>query len=168
MSLKNSRDNRRSTDAEVEELATGIVTSLYGFSEKELFITLDTLEDPDTMYANDLLARMVLHYQGETYAFSKFYVRQEIEATLYIITSLLMAAVEKDGPVSDLLKESDVNQEIHAVLITAILSSAQLFLQTKETQGIEKAMRFDTGESYIMYFLDEFTSMIAEVRGQED
>lgn len=168
MTKENKRDNRRSSDEEIEELGKGIITSLFNLDTDKTLFKLDILDDPGTMYYNDMFTRMVLNYQNEDVAFSKFYRREEIEAVLYIITSLLISMVEDNELISDLVQKSDTNKAIHGLLLVAILTQAQAFREMVEETGMEKVMSTEEGSSFVMTFLDEFTSMVSEVRSQED
>lgn len=168
MTKEDKRDNRRSSDEEIEELGKGIITSLFNLDTDKTLFKLDILDDPDTMYYNDMFTRMVLNYQNEDVAFSKFYRREEIEAVLYIITSLLISMVEDNELISDLVQKSDTNKAIHGLLLVAIFTQAQAFREMVEETGMEKVMSTEEGSSFVMTFLDEFTSMVSEVRSQED
>lgn len=149
-------DNRKVSDEQLSTVAAKLILEVFGLDR--VLIKFETMEDKDTMYDNDLFCRIVMYYNNEHHAFSKFYRRKNIESMFLTMLGTLSSQGDDTGL-------SEAGKGAKDVLSKAIAFKGQIF-RFNCIAGIDKALFTPTGESYIMSFLDEFIELIEQQDGE--
>lgn len=151
-------DNRKVPDKELMEGFSVLANNLFPIKSKYVF-QLETLTDADTMYDNDLFARISVFYKdGDHYGFTKFYRRKTLESALLILLGLF--SPDKDVKLTDAQKETEG-------ALMEWLAEASLSFKQRRMFGEGRALFTDEGTPYVLAFIDAMAESVQNVMGEE-
>ena len=151
-------DNRKVPDKELMEGFSVLVNNLFPIKSKYVF-QLETLTDDNTMYDNDLFARISVFYKdGEHYGFTKFYRRKVIESALLIL--LGMFSPDKDEKLTDA-------QKVTEEALMEWLAGCSLSFKQRRMLGEGRALFTDEGTPYVLAFINAMAESVQNIMGDD-
>ncbi len=156
------------------EVADNVLFAVFGELINRMFptrggitLSLDIIDDPDMMYAQDLMARIVVSYDGTSVGFTRFYRRRIIHFAAYFMYGIMHTVAKNAGALSK--EEEDPNippiseDAVQAVSEWMGVWAAMATIVVPGTTGIDRYRFAGAGELYPVLMLDKFMVLMSDL-----
>lgn len=143
----------------------GLINSIFP-TEEGITLSLDIIDDPDMMYAQDLMTRIVVSHDGNSVGFTKFYRRKILHFAAYFMYGVMHTAAVNAGALSEEEADPDI-PPVPEDMVQAI-HEWMGFWATIATIGVPGATGIDqyrfagVGELYPVLMLDRFMVLMSD------